>query len=529
MQASGRVPRVRPGSGRRGAGPARARVSVRTNRAMTQPALLAIDQGTSSSRAIVFSRDARPLAIAQEAISSRYPAGGWVEQDPEEIWRATLSTCRAAVRAAAGQGQAIVAAGIANQRETTLVWDRATGRPVYNAIVWQDRRGAARCAELRRQGLAPAIAKATGLVPDSYFSATKLEWLLEHVGERGRDSAGRTLACGTIDSFLLWRLTGGRVHATDATNASRTMLFDIATQQWDPALMDLFGVAPSMLPDVRDSVADYGTIDPALFGGGIPIRGVAGDQQAAAVGQACLAPGMAKCTYGTGAFLLFNVGSAVPDPAGGLLGTVGSRIGNRVSYAVEGTIFNAGGTMQWLSETLRLVADPARSAGLAGTVPDNGGVVLVPAFTGLGAPHWDPDARGGIFGLTRDTRPAHIVRAGLEAVAYQTHDLVVAAGGLGRDGRLRVDGAMATNDWLMQFLADTLQTPVERPVVSETTALGAAFLAGLGAGVYCDVRELRRLWKGDRRFEPTGADPSANLARWQECVARVRRRGGAAA
>ncbi len=497
------------------------------NGTMTQPALLAIDQGTSSSRAIVFSRDGSPLVIAQEAISSRYPAGGWVEQDPEEIWRATLSTCRAAVRAADDQGLAIVAAGIANQRETTLVWDRVTGRPIYNAIVWQDRRGAARCAELRRQGLAPAISKATGLVPDSYFSATKLEWLLGHVGESGAGAAGRALAFGTIDSFLLWRLTGGRVHATDATNASRTMLFNIDTQQWDPDLLEMFGVARSLLPEVRDSVADYGTIDSALFGDEIPICGVAGDQQAAAVGQACFAPGMAKCTYGTGAFLLINVGSELPDAGSGLLGTVGSRMENHVSYAIEGTIFNAGSTMQWLSETLRLVADPARSSGLAGTVHDSGGVVLVPAFTGLGAPHWDPEARGGLFGLTRDTTPAHIVRAGLEAVAYQTHDLVTAAGGLGRNGRLRVDGAMANNDWLMQFLADTLDTPVERPVVSETTALGAAFLAGLGAGVYRDIQELSRLWKEDRCFEPTGADPSANLVVWQECVQRVRRPGDA--
>lgn len=497
------------------------------NGTMTQPALLAIDQGTSSSRAIVFGLDGSPAAVAQEAISSRYPAAGWVEQDPEEIWRATLSTCRAAVRTANDQGLAIVAAGIANQRETTLVWDRVTGRPVYNAIVWQDRRGAARCAELRREGLAPAISRATGLVPDSYFSATKLEWLLGHVGANGAGGPSRALAFGTIDSFLLWRLTGGRVHATDATNASRTMLFNIAAQKWDPDLLALFGVARSVLPEVRDSVADYGTIDSALFGDGIPIRGMAGDQQAAAVGQACFTRGMAKCTYGTGAFLLINVGSNLPEPGGGLLGTVGSRIGNQVSYAIEGTIFNAGGTMHWLSETLRLVADPARSAGLAGTVRDNGGVVLVPAFTGLGAPHWDPEARGGVFGLTRDTTPAHIVRAGLEAVAYQTHDLVSAAGGLGRDGRLRVDGAMANNDWLMQFLADTLDAPVERPLVSETTALGAAFLAGLGAGIYRDTRELSRLWKEDRCFAPTGADPSANLALWQKCVQRVLRTGDA--
>ena len=494
---------------------------------MKQPALLAIDQGTSSSRAIVFSRDGKPLAIHQKAISSRYPAGGWVEQDPEEIWRATLLTCRAAVKAADDQGMAIIGAGIANQRETTVVWDRRTSEPVYNAIVWQDRRGAPRCAELRREGLAPMISKATGLVPDSYFSATKLEWLLRYVGE-GRASPRRDLAFGTIDSFLLWRLTGSRVHATDATNASRTMLFNIGTQQWDPDLLELFEVPRSILPEVRDCVADYGTIDPAWFGSGIPICGVAGDQQAAAVGQACFMPGMAKCTYGTGAFLLINVGDGLPDANGGLLGTVGSRLGDQVSYAIEGTIFNAGATIQWLSETLRVLADPARSSGMAGAVPDNGGVVLVPAFTGLGAPHWDPDARGAIFGLTRDTTPAHIVRAGLEAVAYQTHDLVTAAGGLGQQGRLRVDGAMANNDWLMQFLADALDARVERPVVSETTALGAAFLAGLGTGCYADPREVGRLWQKDRGFEPTGTLPSSNLARWHECVERLKRRPGAA-
>ena len=495
---------------------------------MRQPALLAIDQGTSSSRAIVFSVDGVPLIVSQKELASRYGPDGWVEQDPEEIWRTTLETCREAVGVAQDRGLEIAAAGIANQRETTVVWERSSGRPVYNAIVWQDRRGAKRCSELRRQGLASKIAEATGLVPDSYFSATKLQWLLEHVEDADATAATGKLAFGTIDTFLLWRLTGGRMHATDATNASRTMLFNIATQQWDPDLLELFRVPRAILPEVRDSVSDYGTIHADLVGPEIPIRGIAGDQQAAAIGQACFEPGMAKCTYGTGAFLLINVGGSKPEPADGLLGTVGSRFAGETSYAIEGTIFNAGSTVQWLSETLRLVADPARSSGLAATVDDTGGVVLVPAFTGLGAPHWDPEARGGIFGLSRDTTPAHIVRAGLEAVAYQTHDLLEAAGGLGQYGRLRVDGAMAKNDWLMQFLADILGAPVERPAVTETTALGAAFLAGLGAGTYDGTDAVGRLWKENSRFTPSGADYASHLALWQESVRRVRKRAGIA-
>ncbi|MDE0710627.1 MAG: glycerol kinase GlpK [Rhodospirillales bacterium] len=495
---------------------------------MRQPALLAIDQGTSSSRAIVFTLDAVPLVVSQKELASRYGPDGWVEQDPEEIWRTTLETCREAVGVAQDRGLEITAAGIANQRETTVVWERSSGRPVYNAIVWQDRRGAGRCSELRRQGLASAIVEATGLVPDSYFSATKLQWLLEHVEDADAAAATGKLAFGTIDSFLLWRLTGGRVHATDATNASRTMLFNIATQQWDLDLLELFRVPRVILPEVRDSVSDYGTISADLLGAEIPIRGIAGDQQAAAVGQTCFKPGMAKCTYGTGAFLLINVGGSKPKPANGLLGTVGSRLAGETSYAIEGTIFNAGSTIQWLSETLRLVADPVRSSGLAATVKDSGGVVLVPAFTGLGAPHWDPEARGGIFGLSRDTTPAHIVRAGLEAVAYQTHDLLEAAGGLGQYGRLRVDGAMAKNDWLMQFLSDVLGVPVERPAVTETTALGAAFLAGLGAGTYDDTNAVGRLWKEERCFTPSDADCAPHLTLWQEAVRRVRKRPGIA-
>ncbi len=366
------------------------------------------------------------------------------------------------------------------------------------------------------------ISSKTGLVPDSYFSATKLQWLLEHVEGARRAAEAGELAFGTIDSFLLWRFTGGRIHATDATNASRTMLFNIHDQEWDPELLDLFEIPTAVLPEVRDSADDFGVISAELLELEIPIRGVAGDQQAAAMGQACFEPGMTKCTYGTGAFLLTNVGAVLPEITSGLLGTVACRLDGRVTFAIEGTIFNAGSTVQWLSETMRLVADPSRSSDLAGTVADNGGVVLVPAFTGLGAPYWDPDAQGAIFGLSRDTTPAHIVRAGLEAVAYQTYDLLSASGEFRPGGLLRVDGAMAKNDWLMQFLADTLGVRVERPTVTETTALGAVLLAGLGAGEYSNLMEISRLWKKDRRFDPTKVDRSADVRRWHECVDRVR-------
>lgn len=489
---------------------------------MNKPSLLAIDQGTSSSRAILFGLDGNLIFAAQENIGSRYASGGLVEQDPEEIWRTTLRVCQRTVDAAGTLGFGIAAAGIANQRETTVLWERSTGKPLHNAIVWQDRRGAGTCRNFRERGLAPLISSKTGLVPDSYFSATKLQWLLTHIeGARDAAEAGE-LAFGTIDSFLLWRLTGGRVHATDATNASRTMLFNIHDQKWDPELLDLFDIPTAVLPRVCDSADDFGVISAELLGQEIPVHGVAGDQQAAAVGQVCFEPGMTKCTYGTGAFLLTNVGSVLPEIASGLLGTVACRLNGRVTFAIEGTIFNAGSTVQWLSESMRLVADPPRSSGLAGTVNDNGGVVLVPAFTGLGAPYWDPDARGAIFGLSRDTTPAHIVRAGLEAVAYQTYDLLAASGGFGSGGLLRVDGAMAKNDWLMQFLAETLGVRVERPSVTETTALGAVLLAGLGAGEYRDLKEISRLWREDCRFIPTEVDRSAGLQRWHECVDRVR-------
>ncbi len=491
---------------------------------MSQTALLAIDQGTTSSRAIVFGEDGKEIAVARKDFPQHYPQDGWVEHDPEDIWESTLAVCREAVAAAKAAGAEIVAAGIANQRETTVVWDKATGKPIHNAIVWQDRRGAEACEELREQGAAALITKKTGLLPDSYFSATKLNWLLQNVeGAREKAEAG-DLAFGTIDSFLLWRFTGGDVHATDATNASRTMLFNIHDQDWDDDLLGLFEVPEAVLPDVGDNDADFGVIKADLLGQEIPIRAMAGDQHAAAFGQACFAPGMAKCTFGTGCFMLVNTGDSLPDMVDGLLGTIAYRLGDYGAYAVEGSSFNAGTSIQWLRDQLGLVKSEEDSAVLAQSVPDNGGVYLVPAFTGLGAPHWDPNARGGIFGLTRDTQPAHIVRAALEAVAYQTRDLVDAMDGLGEDGLLRVDGGMASNDWLMQFLADMLNVPVERPTVTETTALGVALMAGLGAGVYASLDDIAGLWKVDRRFEPE-IEPALRrrfIVRWRDSVERVR-------
>ena len=491
---------------------------------MGRTALLAIDQGTTSSRAIVFGDDGKEIASARKEFQQHFPQDGWVEHDPEEIWQTTLAVCKEAVSAATDAGAEIAAAGITNQRETTVVWDKATGTPIYNAIVWQDRRGADACEQLREEGAAPLIAEKTGLVPDSYFSATKVNWILENVeGAREKAAAG-DLAFGTIDSFLLWRLTGGDVHATDATNASRTMLFNIHEQDWDDHLLGLFEVPEAMLPDVADNDADFGAIGAAHLGRDIPIHAMAGDQQAAAFGQACFTPGMAKCTYGTGCFLLVNTGEHLPGMAEGLLGTVAYRLGDDLAYALEGSSFNAGTSVQWLRDNLGLIADAGEIEAKAASVDDNGGVYLVPAFTGLGAPHWDPGARGGLFGLTRDTQPGHLLRAALEAVAYQTRDMVDAMDGLGEDGVLRVDGGMAANDWLMQFTANMLNVPVERPTTTETTALGAALMAGLGAGVFDSLDAISGLWQAEKRFEPA-IEPALRrryIVRWRDSVERVR-------
>ncbi|PWR19724.1 glycerol kinase GlpK [Zavarzinia compransoris] len=491
--------------------------------------LLAIDQGTTSTRAILFALDGTPAFEARRELRQIYPAEGWVEHDGEEIWQAVLDVVRE-VLALAGIGARDVAAiGITNQRETTLVWERRSGRLLHHAIVWQDRRTADHCDRLRAAGAADLVAARTGLVVDPYFSGTKLAWVLAHVPEARHLAARGDLAFGTVDSFLLWRLTGGRVHATDATNAARTLLFDIHRQCWDADLLALLDIPAGLLPAVHDSAGDFGATEADLFGAPIPIRGIAGDQQAAGVGQACLAPGSVKATYGTGCFVLVNTGDAAIASRHRLLSTVALRHRGRASYALEGSIFVAGAAVQWLRDGLGLFKGAAETEALARAARPGSGVHVVPAFTGLGAPHWDPEARGAILGLTRDTGIAEIVRATLEAIAFQTRDLIEAiAADLAAEGRpplesLRVDGGMVVNDWAMQFLADTLGLPVERPKVTETTALGAAFLAGLGAGIYDTTAAIADAWRLERRFEPQmGADErAARWDGWQKAVARV--------
>jgi glycerol kinase len=491
---------------------------------MTEPLLLAIDQGTTSSRAILFDRHGRAFRAVQREFQQIYPHDGWVEHDPEEIWSTTLAVSREAVGTDADQ---IAAIGISNQRETTLVWDRGTGQPVYNAIVWQDRRTASHCTELARRGLEEDVRARTGLLLDPYFSATKVSWILEHVpGARERAERGE-LAFGTVDTYLIWRLTRGRVHATDATNASRTLLFNIHDQQWDEEMLALFEVPASMLPEVRDSADDFGVTDAEWFGRPIPIGGVAGDQQAALVGQACFEPGMMKSTYGTGCFAVLNTGSAPLESNNKLLTTVAYRLDGRTAYALEGSIFIAGAAIQWLRDGLGLLAESSESAALADSLDADHGVHLVPAFTGLGAPHWDPHARGAIFGITRNTGPAHFVRAALESVCFQTHDLLssMIADGAQSPSALRVDGGMVANDWLMQCLADVTGVPVERPDNIESTAMGAARLAGLQAGVYHSLEDVSASWRLDHRAEPRldEARRREQLKSWSAAVDAVRR------
>jgi glycerol kinase len=492
--------------------------------------ILAIDQGTTSTRAILFDQAGQALASAQRELPQIFPADGWVEHDPEEIWRATLAVCREAIAGAGRRPGDIAALGISNQRETTLLWERATGRPLYNAIVWQDRRGAPLCRRLIEQGLGPVVQRKTGLLIDSYFSATKIAWILDNVaGARAAAERGE-IAFGTVDSFLLWRLTGGRVHATDATNASRTMLYDITRQAWDEELLAALAIPPAVLPTVRDNAGDFGTAEAELLGAALPIAGMAGDQQAALIGQACFSPGMIKSTYGTGCFVLLNTGDRPVTSHNRLVATLAYRVAGRASYALEGSIFVAGAAIQWLRDGLKLIAKAGDSEALAAGIGGTGGVYLVPAFTGLGAPYWDPDARGAIVGLTRDSGIAEVVRAGLEAVCYQTRDLMqaMAEDGAARPTALRVDGGMAANDWVMQFLADILDVPVERPKVTETTALGAAYLAGLGVGLYRSAADVGRQWQRDRLFEPRlSADRRDSLyAGWREAVKRVRSGAG---
>ncbi|MGM1053514.1 MAG: glycerol kinase GlpK [Pseudomonadota bacterium] len=488
--------------------------------------LLAIDQGTTSSRAILFDREGHNVASSQREFPQIFPNDGWVEHDPESIWSTVLATCREAIERAGAGPDPVIGVGITNQRETTLVWDRETGEPLYNAIVWQDRRTADACEQLREAGHLGEVQARTGLLIDPYFSATKLAWILDHVaGARERAKRGE-LAFGTVDTFLIWRLTGGKVHATDATNASRTALFNIHEQRWDPVLLELFDIPESLLPEVKDSSDDFGVVDAEWLGAELPIAGVAGDQQAALVGQACFSPGMGKSTYGTGCFMIVNTGDKAELSRNRLLTTVGYRIDGRTTYAMEGSIFVAGATVQWLRDGLQLFADAAETEALARNTRSGHSVYLVPAFTGLGAPHWDPKARGAIFGLTRDTGIAEIVAAGLQAVCYQTRDLQACMSDdmAAEPDILRVDGGMVANNWVMQFLADMLGQAVDRPTVLETTALGAAYLAGLRLGWYRDLDEIAELWQCERRFTPLMEAPERERLYdgWQEAVERVK-------
>ncbi|MGQ7791304.1 glycerol kinase GlpK [Faunimonas sp. B44] len=492
--------------------------------------VLALDQGTTSSRAILFDEAARIVAVDQQEFPQHFPAPGRVEHDPEDLWRTTLETARAAIAKAGASAAQIAGIGIANQRETAIVWDRRTGRAIHPAIVWQDRRTADLCARLKAEGAEAAVTAKTGLILDPYFSATKIAWILANVpGARAAAEAGH-LAFGTVDSWLLWRLTGGRVHATDVTNASRTLLYDIHAQDWDEGLLALFGIPRRMLPEVRDCAADFGACEAGLFGGAIAVRGIAGDQQAATMGQACFRPGMVKSTYGTGCFAVLNTGAEPVRSANRLLTTIAYRLDGRATYALEGSIFIAGAAVQWLRDGLKLIASAEESGQLAALADPEQEVVLVPAFTGLGAPHWDADARGALFGLTRATGPAEVARAALDAVCFQTRDLIEAMHrdwqGRGAETVLRVDGGMVASEWTMQRLADILDAPVDRPEILETTALGAAWLAGRSAGLWPDQDEFAARWRCERRFRPAMAEPvrARKVEAWRDAVRRTLRR-----
>lgn len=489
--------------------------------------LLALDQGTSSSRSIVFDAQGRVVALAQRELRQHYPQPGWVEHDPEEIWATQLDTAREAIAGAGLSARDIRAIGITNQRETTVLWSRRSGRPLARAIVWQDRRTEPLCAHLRAQpGLVERVREHTGLLIDPYFSATKLRWLLDAVPGAHLGAAQGELAFGTVDSWLLWRLTGGRVHATDVSNAARTLLFDIRHQRWDPELLAAFHVPDSVLPTVHPSSHVYGETDPALLGAAIPVGGIAGDQQAALFGQACFAPGMAKNTYGTGCFLLMHTGSRLQRSQHGLVATAAAQAGATPQYALEGSVFVGGAVVQWLRDGLHAIESSRDVQALAQSVPDSAGVMFVPAFTGLGAPYWRADARGTLTGLTRGSTLAHIARAALDSIAYQSAALLhaMSADAQAHGGapltELRVDGGASVNDLLMQFQADLLGIPVVRPRVTETTALGAASLAGLACGVWRGLDDLAALWQPERRFEPTlPRERAAELmARWEHAV-----------
>ncbi len=488
--------------------------------------ILALDQGTTSSRAILYDRDGAIHGLAQRELQQIYPHPGWVEHDPEEIWASQISVAVEALSRADSRPRDIAALGITNQRETTIVWDRATGKPVYNAIVWQDRRTAPICNRLRDQGLEESIRQKTGLLIDAYFSASKIIWILENVKDARQKARAGELAFGTVDSWLIWKLTSGKLHATDATNASRTMLFNIHEGTWDRELLDAFDIPDALLPEVRASSGTYDRVSTTLALDGVPITGVAGDQQAALFGQACFRPGMAKCTYGTGAFLLQTLGEKSRPSKNRLLTTVAWQKDNKFEYAMEGSVFVAGSVVQWLRDGLGIIRASDDVEPLALSVPDNGDVYIVPAFTGLGAPHWDPNARGTIIGITRGTRSGHIARAALESIAYQVADLLHAM----RDDsgvpitELRVDGGAARNDTLLQFQADLLGIPVVRPAVTETTSLGAAFLAGLAAGFWKDTDEIQTQWKVDRKFLPRRPRKEVEhlSGRWHQALERAK-------
>ncbi|MFP8965386.1 glycerol kinase GlpK [Pokkaliibacter sp. CJK22405] len=487
-------------------------------------ALLALDQGTTSSRAIIFSAKGEILATAQQEFPQHYPQDGWIEHDPADLWQTTLNCARDVLKKAELTPADILAAGITNQRETTLIWDRQTGEPIYPAIVWQDRRTGDWCRELRDQGKEDEVTERTGLIIDPYFSATKIRWILDHVeGAMERAKRGE-LAFGTVDSFLIWRFTKGKRHVTDATNASRTLLFNIHEQCWDESLLTLFGVPESLLPEVLDNAADFGQMDEEWLGGTVDICGVAGDQQAALFGQACFEKGMAKSTYGTGCFMIANTGDEVLASSNRLLSTVGYRLKGKTTYALEGSIFVAGAAIQWLRDGIRLIENAGDTEKLARSTGIDHGVYLVPAFTGLGAPYWDPKARGAMFGLTRDTGIAEIVTAGLQSVCFQSRDLLTA---MDADGvaikTLRVDGGMIANDWLLQHLADILRIEVERPHIIETTALGAACLAGLHKGMFASLEEVATYWQQDKCVGPELDESKADklYQGWLEAVHRI--------
>lgn len=487
--------------------------------------ILAIDQGTTSSRAIIFAQDGAVVAKAQQEFAQHYPANGWVEHDPEEIWQVTAKVCRDALQQLDDPGK-VLGIGITNQRETTIVWDKTTGEAIYPAIVWQDRRTAEHCRKLVREGREQWINRKTGLLPDAYFSATKITWILNHVpNARARAEAGE-LVFGTVDTWLIWKLTDGKVHATDATNASRTMLFNIHTQQWDKELLALFDIPAVMLPQVCDCAADFGVATEGLDGVHLPIAGVAGDQQAAVVGQACFQKGMVKSTYGTGCFALMNLGETAITSGNRLLTTIAYRLGGRTTYALEGAIFIAGAAVQWLRDQLGIIRQAAETEELARSLTGNRGVYLVPAFTGLGAPYWEPDARGTLVGLTQDSGRAEMARAVLEAVCYQTRDLfeAMAEDAGERPATLRVDGGMTANAWLLQALADIVDVPVERAAVIESSALGAACLAGLQLGIYKDLDDLARHWQADGLYhaEITAAEREKCVAGWRKAVTQCR-------